>query len=238
MPYCSRCGVEVNKEAQSCPLCHSPIQKFADDISPGRTFPTDELPPRRLVQMTLKEKLRLAAVITSFAMLIPMLITLAVDLTMNSGISWSWYPLISLTACLFIVLTALYAYKHPRKLIWLDVIICSVALLLMYHLDLINITALRLGVPISAFAGISSHGAFTLSSRASKKGSNIGAYVLAAIGLFCILTELWIDWILFGQLRPDWSLIVLGATQPVTLILLYLHYRKKKDGALKKFFHI
>jgi hypothetical protein len=238
MPYCSRCGVEVNKEAQKCPLCSSPIQKFADDIAPGRTFPTDELPPRRPPQLTLKEKLRLAAVITTFAMLIPMLITLAVDLTLNARISWSWYPLISLTTCLFIVLTALYAYKHPRQLIWGDVLICSAGLLLMYSLGLIPGTAVRVGIPISAFAGASSHMAVSFSGRTARKGSNIGAFVLMAIGLFCLLAELWIDLILYGGLQPGWSLIVLGATQPVTLILLYLHYRKKKDGPLKKYFHI
>ena len=137
MPYCSRCGVEVNKEAQKCPLCNSPIQKFDDDINPGRTFPNDELPPQRPSQMSLKEKLRLAAVITGIAMLIPVLITLAVDLTLNNGITWSWYPLIGLTACLLLTLTGLYAFRHPRQLIWTDALICSAALLLMYGLSLI-----------------------------------------------------------------------------------------------------
>ena len=238
MPYCSRCGVEVNKEAQSCPLCHSPIQKFDDEIAPGRTFPSDELPPYRPPQMTLKEKLRLAGVITSFAMLIPMLITLAVDLTLNTRVSWSWYPLISLTACLSIVLTALFAYKHPRQLIWGDVLILSAAFLLMYSLGLIPATAVRVGVPICLFAGACCHGAVSFSSRAARKGSNIGAFVLAAIGLFCVLTEIWIDRVLFGSIQPGWSLIVVGATQPVTLILLYLHFRKKKEGPLRKYFHI
>ena len=238
MPYCSRCGVEVNKEARSCPLCHSPIQKFPDDIAPGRTFPADELPPHRPPQMTRKEKLRLAAVITTFAMLIPMLITLAVDLTLNAGISWSWYPLINLTTCLLLVLTALFVYRHPRQLIWMDVLICSISLLLMYRLSLIPATAVRIGVPICLFAGICSHGVIALSSRAVRKGSNIGAFILAAIGGFCLLTELWIDGIVYSRVQPGWSLIVLGATQPVTLILLYLHYRKKKGGALKKYFHI
>ncbi len=238
MPYCSRCGVEVHKEAQKCPLCSSPIQKFADDIAPGRTFPPDELPPRRPSQMTLKEKLRLAAVITAIAMLIPVLITLAVDLTLNNGVTWSWYTLIGLTAFLLLALTGIFAFKHPRQLIWTDVLISSSALLLMYGLSLIPATAIRIGIPICLFAGVCSHGAFAFSHKTKKKGSNIGAFVLAAIGLFCLLTELWIDLIVFKDIQAGWSFIVLGATQPVTLLLLYLHYRKKKDGPLKKYFHI
>ena len=31
LPYCSRCGVEIDFGIDNCPLCSIPIQKFEDD---------------------------------------------------------------------------------------------------------------------------------------------------------------------------------------------------------------
>ena len=96
--------LRLTRRRRNAPCGSSPIQKFADDIAPGRTFPTDELPPCRPPQLTPEGKTASGGGYNDpFAMLIPMLITLAVDLTLNARISWSWYPLISLTTCLFIV---------------------------------------------------------------------------------------------------------------------------------------
>ena len=51
MPYCSRCGVEVDEGVPACPLCRAPIQRLDEgEARPGlKPWPEhvvpDELPP-------------------------------------------------------------------------------------------------------------------------------------------------------------------------------------------------
>lgn len=238
MPYCSRCGVEVHSEALKCPLCNSAIQKFPDDPAPGRIFPEDELLVQRTPRMSRKERLQLASVITAFGMLVPVLITIAVNLMVKGSISWSLYPVVSLSACLLIVLTALFNGRHPSRLIWIIFLILLGALQTMVALNLIPPAAGRVGSPILFFAALCSHAAVFASLKTKKRGGNVAAFILIAVGLLCLLTDLWLNRNLFGQARAGWSLIVLAATQPITLILLYLHYRKSRIAQLKKYFHL
>lgn len=238
MPYCSRCGVEVQEEAVKCPLCNSVIQKFLEDPAPGRSFPEDELIIHRSPRMNRKERLNLASVITAFGMLVPLLITVAVDLMINRHISWSLYPVVSLSGCLFIVLTALFSGRHPGRMIWIIFFILLANLQVMVGLSLIPEISGKLGGPIIFFAALSSHITVIASKRTKKRGSNVAAFILIAVGIFCLFTDLWLNTNLFGHTRAGWSLIVLAATQPITIILLYLHYRKSKNSLLKKYFHI
>ncbi len=238
MPYCSRCGVEVHEEAVKCPLCRSPIQKFNEDPAPGRTFPEDELNLSRTPRMNRREKLNLSAVITTFGMLIPVLITLAVDKLTNGSIGWSLYPLVSLIACLLLVLTALFSARHPSALIWISFLVLIGAMETMAALGMIPGKAADIADPIIFFAALCSQITVSISIKSKKKGGNIAAFILIAVGILCLMTDIWLNWKLWNHYRMGWSLIVLGATQPITLILLYLHYRKSKNGILKKYFHI
>lgn len=238
MPYCSRCGVEVQMEAVKCPLCSSAIQKFPEDPAPGRSFPEDELIVHRSPRMNRKERLQLASVITAFGMLVPVLITVAVDLMTNRSVTWSLYPVVSLSGCLLIVLTALFSGRHPGRLIWIIFLILLGNLQIMVGLNLIPEVSGKLGGPIIFFAALASHSTVTVSRRTKKRGSNVAAFILIAVGLFCLFTDLWLNRNLFGHTRAGWSLIVLAATQPITIILLYLHYRKSKNSLLKKYFHV
>jgi len=238
MPYCSRCGVEVDEIAENCPLCRAPIQKFQEDPAPGRTFPVDELPYPGPPKMTRKERIRLASVMTGFGILIPLLITLSVDLTLNSAVTWSVYPIIILTASLLIVLTALYFGRKPGLLMVLDFLIISTLLSSLNKFAGLPSAAVKIGTPIAFIALVSSFFAVFTSIRAKKKGANVAAFVLIGSGMFCIMTDLFLHYSLAGSLMPGWSLIVLAATQPVSMILLYLHFRKRKDSKLKKYFHI
>lgn len=238
MPYCSRCGVEVHPVAVKCPLCNSAIQKFPEDSTPGRSFPEDELIVHHFPRMNRKERLQLASVITAFGMLVPVLICVAVDLMINRSVTWSLYPVVSLSSCLLIVLTALFNGHHPGRMIWIIFFILVAFLQIMAALSLFPEISGKLGGPIVFFAAFSSHITVIVSKRAKKRGSNIAAFILIAVGLLCLFTDLWLNTNLQSHTRAGWSLIVLAATQPITLILLYLHYRKSKNSLLKKYFHV
>jgi hypothetical protein len=238
MPYCSRCGVEVYENAEKCPLCQSPIQKFVSDPTPGRPFPQDELASPRPPRMNKKERIHLASVLTGFGLLIPILITLSVDLNLNGTLTWSYYPSIILAAILLIVLTSLYVTKYPGRLIWIIFLIIWGTIFLLSSFTNLPDLAWSTGFPIVFFAAICSHLTVIISSKSKRKGANVAAFIIIAIGLFCFLSDLQLSFRLKGKMAPGWSFIVLAATQPVALILLYLHYRKDKGSKLKKYFHI
>ena len=236
MPYCTRCGVEVNEEAEKCPLCHSPIQKFYEDPSPGREYPSNQL-HSAAPQLSPKERTRLALFMTSFGILIPLLITLAVDMAVTRSISWSIYPLVGLIGSWLLTIPPLKVKKNPKRIIWMEAVILCGTLAAFHLIAGMPREVVSLGSPIALTAALISHIIVNISSRSKRKGGNIAGFILIGTGLFCGCTDLILSLRLQGIIHMGWSLIVMAATLPVSGMLLYLHYRKKKSKA-SKFFHI
>ena len=76
MPYCSKCGVEVETHQTHCPLCQTKIQEIEDLlIEDKKKYPDKQvLQPRKI--RTRKQKRILAWEIMSVTLLLPLLITL------------------------------------------------------------------------------------------------------------------------------------------------------------------
>lgn len=237
MPYCSRCGVEVNEKAEKCPLCHSPIQKFYEDPAPGREYPVDEL-NSAAPRTSPKERRIIAISMTSFGIMIPLLITLAVDVVDNRRISWSIYPAIALLTCWLMVLPPLIKTKKSHIIIWSEFLIVSLFLTSLYILGHNSFSIITIGIPIAFMAAIICDGVVLLSSKSVKKGSNIASFILMGIGLFCGVTDLYLTFMMEGVFHMGWSLIVMAALLPVCGMLLHLHYRKKRWKLFSKYFHI
>ncbi len=237
MPYCSRCGVELHKEIKRCPLCRAEIQQFPHETDRGYPFPPDELPVPKPPRMTPKERRRLTTVLTALGIMIPILITLSVDLTLSDGISWSFYPTASLFASFLIVLSSLYIHHRPLTMILLDTLIVAGTVIFLFFQELLPGRLLSRILPLLLLAMLFGQLTTWLCLKASRKGGNIGAFILLGSGFFCLFSKLLMDIINRKSLRPGWTLIVLAATVPVALILLYLHYRRK-EGFLRRYFHI
>jgi hypothetical protein len=175
---------------------------------------------------------------TSFGILIPLLITLAVDITMNKRIIWSIYPVISLISCWLLALLPIMRPKKGSVIIWGEFIILCTTMLSFRLFAGAGVRVLSMGIPILFFAALISHGVLYFSLRTSRRGSNIAGFILIGIGLFCGLTDILLSYQLLGSFYMNWSLIVMAAILPVTAMLLYLHYRKKKKTKFSKYFHI
>jgi len=237
MPYCSRCGVEVNTTVEKCPLCHSPIQKFYEDPAPGREYPVDELssaPPR----LSSLERKITAISMTSFGIMIPLLITLAVDVVINKGITWSIYPSTVMVGCWLMVLPPLIKPYKKHIIIWSEFLIACLFLTSLHFLGHTTVRVITLGMPITFTGAVISDLVVILSCRSARKGSNIASFILMGIGLFCGFTDLFISLALKGVFHMAWSLIVMAAIFPVCGMLLHLHYRKKGWRLISKYFHI
>ncbi len=236
MPYCSRCGVEVNEMIEKCPLCQSPIQKLYEDPHPGREFPEDQLNSAS-PSLSPKEKKMVAFSMTSFGILIPLLITLSVDVVLTGGVSWSVYPLIGLSGSWLLSIIPITLPRKSSLIIWTEAAILCTVMGFLYHFTTLSSRVITLGLPITFTGAVISHIIVYISERTARKGGNIAGFILIGLGVLCAFTDLFITKSLKGTVSLGWSLIVMAALFPVSGMLLYLHYRKKRSR-LKKFFHI
>lgn len=130
MAYCVRCGVELQKGLESCPLCNTEVILPDDpDVEEGMR-PFSERIPRNVRPRVNLAPSRAFIFLATFILLVPLLITLIIDITANRTITWSFYPVTSLA-----LLWVLIAYPSLLKghttfqVITMDILSISVFLL-------------------------------------------------------------------------------------------------------------
>ncbi len=100
MPYCVKCGVELADSANACPLCNTAVILPENMLHGNMAGKADALYPDRLQRgMKLHPNLvtgKPVVLMATFLLAIPFLITLLVDVRGNGGITWSFYPMMSL----------------------------------------------------------------------------------------------------------------------------------------------
>ncbi|MDD4295864.1 MAG: DUF6320 domain-containing protein [Ruminiclostridium sp.] len=133
MAYCVKCGIELEHNIDSCPLCSTPVY-FPDN--------TEESSQRSYPERMQKSKTRHVNLVPSktfvylmtFVLVIPAIVCLMVDIRSSSGLSWSFYPVASL-----LLIWVLMAYpalmKHYSFMKVLTIDIYSIVLFLI-SLDL------------------------------------------------------------------------------------------------------
>jgi uncharacterized membrane protein YvbJ len=91
MPYCSRCGIEVDDYVQICPLCRIPIQHTENDKDTGkRKFPfthTKEIKD----SLSRKQKRHMTWGIISLLVFIPIFVILAIRFLYADFFTWEGY---------------------------------------------------------------------------------------------------------------------------------------------------
>lgn len=238
MPYCSKCGVEVDNDVEKCPLCATPIQILKPDGLPKGRYPDTASPPPERPKMNKKEQRRMAAIIITFGLLIPASIAIAADIVMNKQITWGTYTISSLIYIWVIVLLPLLYYKTP--VLTLMAYYLS-SLLYLYSIELFSggtIWFRKLAVPIITITTLIIAINFYLANRSTIKGINIFAYALFSLGVECVGIEIAVSRFLSDTFHIGWSIIVLSAAIPAGGLLLYIHHKTRKPLKGKKFFHI
>ena len=103
MPYCVRCGVELDSNISVCPLCHTPV------IDPETLKPVEKRENRmatftgvntREISEMLNQPVihRIPKWMTLFftgTLLLAVIFTLLIDILSNNTITWSFYPILS-----------------------------------------------------------------------------------------------------------------------------------------------
>ncbi|MHA1303757.1 MAG: DUF6320 domain-containing protein [Candidatus Heimdallarchaeaceae archaeon] len=230
MPYCSRCGVEVDPGIEKCPLCNTPIQKLDDEkVEYIKKYPDEPVIEKRIGKRTDKEKRQLALEILSVSILIPLLIVTFIDLIISRSITWAKFPILVLV---FIWLTAAFPLQFPKKPIVLVLgevgTVLAFLFLIDYFIDWQVEWFLEYALPIIILTILIASLVILASMLVKRKGANVAAFVLFGIGVLVFSLEFTITRTI------SWSLFVLTPTVVIGGFLLYLHFRFMRKIDLKE----
>jgi hypothetical protein len=217
MPYCSRCGVEVETRAETCPLCDAPIQRLDEPHAEAPRYPQVAASPGRHVRY-------LVWMVSTAALLSAALTLVALDLVLARGVTWSVYPLTGAGVLwLFITLVVIFA----RRPIFIMVGQAAATAGFLFAIDLLDGHLewfLPLALPIVAVVT----GASVLVWLVARLSRRAPAMIAAAVLFGCAAGSVALDLGIsahFGVMHLSWSFIVLGAVVPPMVFLLYFHFR-------------
>jgi hypothetical protein len=242
MPYCPRCGVEVDDGVEACRLCDAPIPS-SDDIPPladawgeaARRYPSV---PEGTVRPTTRQ-LRLSIWATLSAIfLISLLVVLVANLVWTGGrITWSGYALGSIGLAWGISTVILVIFRPP----WL-VVLCTYPLVVAFLalVDLLDGSTgwlLPIGLPIVTSVMLSVELSTILWSTWKDRGANQLAILLVLLALSCLLVDL-VTASAAGRSGLTWSFVVLGVIVPLSGFLFIYHYVLRRILKLERIFHV
>lgn len=216
MPYCPRCGVEVDPSVAQCPLCSTRVPRF-DDLGPGTpSWPVPWHTDPNQTYGASQTRRRVGGIVGAMGFTAAVVVTV-VDVAVSGRLSWSLWPLASLTCLEAVVAVALvFRSRVAVALGWF----ASVALLLAAF-DLIGTARWfwSLGLPIEALAlGLVGLGA--LGARRLR-----GAAMLSFAALLVGAGLLVLDGIIAGAGSGglSWSLVTAVVFGALALLLGALH---------------
>jgi len=237
MPYCSKCGVEVDNFVEKCPLCGTPIQKFENLTQlPEKNYPEEH------INISYNEENRKSFWLnwTIFTILIftPFFIILTIAYQINSLTTWAGYPLSSLIFIWLIVNTVIFLKNRKLTMSILILIITSIFIFIIDLIDGKITWYFQLGLPIILLFSLLSIITLIYSIKTKYKGFNIIGIILFLSGIFCIGLDIIITLFIKKPIKLSWSLIVISGLFPLSLLFIFLHYIFKKKVILKRFFHL
>jgi len=239
MPYCSRCGVEVDEGVPSCPLCRAPIQRLDEgEARPGLKPWPEHVVPDELPPLSAKERLKFAVEIAAVSMGIALAMLLLIDLLSNRRVTWSAYPATGLVFGWLCLAVPFFLGRRP----WLVLAALGpAAFLLLFLLDAIDGSIEwfpSYGLPIAAIALAAVASVALASALAKKRGLNVVGFAFLGAAFVCTGIDLTVGLNRGRGLAMRWSVPVDFALVPIAAFLIYLHYRVTKKVDMRKAFHL
>lgn len=129
MSYCVNCGVELDKSANKCPLCDTPV------INPNMPNDGTNLPPfPTKIELPKKVRAKYAAFIASCLILLPNIICVITNLLLTPQTLWSVYVVSSCALLWFIsVFPFLMSKKYTYLILVVDTIVTNLYIFIFYY---------------------------------------------------------------------------------------------------------
>jgi hypothetical protein len=237
MPYCSKCGVEVDDGVVECPLCSAAIPQFEEEqVERPRRYPENvDIPGPPLTSLQIRMALWAAL---SAILLIALFSVLAVNLVWTGGsITWASYAMASIGVALVACTTILILFKRP----WLVVlsnypsVVAYLALLDLFDggLDWF----LPLGLPITTATFLVPIVSLILWMFWKDRGTNQIAILLCLVAALSLGIDLAASAYL-GDFGLSWSYVVIAILVPLAGFLFVYHYVLRRFIKLDRIFHV
>ncbi len=234
MSYCINCGVELDEELLSCPLCGFNIGKAESN----ETAEKSEFYPSDIILLHKKEtRIHLWELsgIISFSGIV---VCSIVDFVISKKFTWSLFADTSILAS-WIILTLILLAFRKYYLILPGFLITILAMLILFDLFSPPVNwFFAMGLPITITFFIAVSIVVVLWKFAHFKGFNILAIAFFILSGFCVISEVFIDKFLNSEVNIRWSAIVAVSILPIALVLLFVHYRMRKGNRLDSYFHV
>lgn len=133
MSYCVNCGVELSSSEKKCPLCGTEVINPNLRKQQGSQGETGDPPPYpQYKPLTMQSVSRPSVtILVTLLFLLPVLLTVICDLSINSRISWSAYVVASI-AFLYICVILPIVSKKPEPAFCIAIDACALLFLLMF----------------------------------------------------------------------------------------------------------
>lgn len=241
MPYCPKCGVEVERDGQPCPLCQFPIPKVDGTVEVKENrFPTSVNPyPQRL-----KRKLLIIFRFAFVIMLLSVSLMSYINFKLEGEFTWSKFSGISMLASLGVLF---FSFVYISNFYKSFTGITGVVLLYLLGLDLLqggNHWFFSLALPITAGISIIVMIYYRVFRSLKVKGFNVVGFAFIAI----LTLNLWIDFFVSRYTNQTnvfaWSIDATIQFFPIVLIMLYITYalpikvKKKLSQIIIRRFHL
>lgn len=227
MPYCPKCGVQVEKERSSCPLCSFPIPNVEGPEETPIQREKHLLNRYRIKQAENRRRWKEARIFVymgiAFSLMVLSLIFGIQDYYFSGVLGWSRYVIVSnlaLVVFLFFLLRLIPGFL--TNFIGLGITTGG----FLYVLDSLNGKInwfWNLGLVICINTMIWLFILRLIIRHTRRRGLNIPAYSLAAGAMACISLELIRDLYQGVSLHLTWSIPVITTLIPLSGILLFLH---------------
>ena len=234
MSYCINCGVELEEDVSSCPLCGFPVGKenITEIMDKSEHYPSD------IILLHKKETRRHIWELSGIITFSGIVVCTIVDLVIHKNLSWSLYADTSILAswiCLTLILLAFRKYF----LIVPGLLVSMLTMLFLFNLFSSPVNWFYgIALPVTIALFISVIIISLLWKVAHFRGFNILAIAFLVLSGFCIVSEVFIDKYISGEVDIRWSAIVAVSILPIALVLLFVHYRMKKGKRLDSYFHV
>jgi hypothetical protein len=230
MIICNNCGVGLDDNTKICPLCGK------DPLVSSEELPLNN--PSGIIRLHRKEIKKSLRELIGIIAFCGIVVCTIVDLIISNKTGWSLYTDVSIISGWLILNLFMYAFRR------LQVIIPGLILTILATLFMIDLLStggkwfFPLAFPLTIAVSFSAGLILILYRIANLKGLNIVALSFLVLAGLCIIIEILIDNFQKGQVDLHWSLIVAISIFPVSLLILFYHYRLKKGNRLDSYFHI
>ncbi|MFA5340387.1 MAG: DUF6320 domain-containing protein [Clostridia bacterium] len=230
MPYCVKCGVELDKSAKKCVLCNTEILIEQQE----------EIPPYP------KEKAEVSQLNTSYvAMLITLILAipnvacLVINLIYSPGIYWMYY-VFGGSLVLWMIFIFPMTLKKKKPLIHVFLIFISATLYLM--LIALALSGMRwfliIALPICITVMFLLFVIILIVNKKKPGKLKTTSISLIAVIILCLVIEGVVDYLVNAVISFSWSYIVAASLVPVIIALVLLSGNKKLQNELIKKLHI